>query len=118
MHEHKRVLYFAFATGDCYNRSYSGSRVDGLVDRVEPKCVERPKGKGAVENGNRLAKGEDRADTSRVAHEESATGGSLWRRSLPQDLVELVIATFRIGNVVAQAAGCGNKISLQRLEQI
>ena len=72
MHEHKRVLYSAFSSDDRYNRRYRWNRVDGLVDRVEPKFVERPKGKGAVENGDRLAKGEDRADTSRAAHGENA----------------------------------------------
>jgi hypothetical protein len=65
----------------------------------------RPKGKELLKLV-KLRKGEDRAEKieGRTRGSGERPGGSSWRRRLPQDLVELVISPFRIGNVVAQAA--------------
>lgn len=70
----------------------------------------RPKGKELLKLV-KLRKGEDRAEKieGRTRGSGERPGGSSWRRRLPQDLVELVISPFRIGNIVAQAAEGGKE---------
>jgi hypothetical protein len=78
--------------------------------------AQETQGKGAVETGETEERRKQGRDDQRLRtnDEESNLGGSSWRRRLPQDLVELMISPFRIGNVVAQAAKGAEKESASK----